>query len=384
MRALMFIAALLATLFPVITLAQEEDEDYIDQGVEEILDQVDVSDWDSWFLDSPQQMRQLWDDRLPSDYIGDVVRGQADIADWGNITDSISEVIKSILPSALLLFMSYMGFAVIGSVLGAAQLSDGIGNSAQLILSALIGSFVLSQVWTLIADCQTSIRGIGELMDVVQPILIAVLVLFGSVQSAAVMQPMSVVLSGTIINILVDIVLPLAVIGGVIGVIDILMGNERIGGVGKLCNRMCKWAVGLCSILYLLVTSIRGVTASTVDGVLIRTGKFAASSLPFVGRLVSDSLDTALGCMNMVKNGIGVMGMLLGFIWVLRPMLLLMLNILVLRSAAALSSPICSDGYPKVLSAIADMLSAMLSALLASTVMFIVTVGLLAGIGGIT
>lgn len=94
MRALMFIAALLATLFPVITLAQEEDEDYIDQGVEEILDQVDVSDWDSWFLDSPQQMRQLWDDRLPSDYIGDVVRGQADIADWGNITDSISEVIK--------------------------------------------------------------------------------------------------------------------------------------------------------------------------------------------------------------------------------------------------------------------------------------------------
>lgn len=280
--------------------------------------------------------------------------------------------------------MSYMGFAVIGSVLGAAQLSDGIGNSAQLILSALIGSFVLSQVWTLIADCQTSIRGIGELMDVVQPILIAVLVLFGSVQSAAVMQPMSVVLSGTIINILVDIVLPLAVIGGVIGVIDILIGNERIGGVGKLCNRMCKWAVGLCSILYLLVTSIRGVTASTVDGVLIRTGKFAASSLPFVGRLVSDSLDTALGCMNMVKNGIGVMGMLLGLIWVLRPMLLLMLNILVLRSAAALSSPICSDGYPKVLSAIADMLSAMLSALLASTVMFIVTVGLLAGIGGIT
>lgn len=382
MKILAWAIALCLAFIPMLASAEEGDEITVEEGAEEILGEVDVSDWDEWFLSQPEEVRAFWDNRLPSDYLHDTVPGNDMDFSIGNILDSVSDLIRSLLPSTVIMFLAYMGFAILSGVFNGLRLSGGVSATAQLILSAAVGCFVLARVWMLIIECKDSINGIGTLMELVQPILIAVLMLFGSTQSAAVMQPMSAVLSGSIISILVKTVLPLAVIGGVVGVVDVLVGKERLSGMGRLCNRLSKWAAGLCSVLYLVVTTIRGIVANATDSVVLKTGRFAASSLPFVGRLVSDSLDTAYGCMVLVKNGVGITGILMGLIWVARPALLLIINILVLRGAAAFSSPISADSYPKVLTILADMLSAMLAALVAAVVMFIVTIGLLAGLGG--
>lgn len=382
MKRFTLLIAVMILVLPTFAVAQDEEEITVEEGLEEILNEVDVSEWDEWFLQQSEQMRQLWDNKLPSDFLNELVVEQNLGRDWDGVMAALYSALLSALPSALIMFAAYIGFAILGGVFKGLRPSGGITGASQLAFSALMGCFALAQVWTLIAQSQSTLNGIGSLMEIIQPVLIALLFLFGSQGSATVLQPMTVLLSGTIINIMVSVVLPLAVVGGVVGVMDALMGKERFSGMGRLCHRLCKWAVTACSTLYLIVTTIRGLVANASDSVLLKTGKFAASSLPFVGRLVSDSLDTAYGCMVLVKNGVGVTGIVLGLYWVAKPALLLLLNILVLRSAAALSAPISADSYQKVLTALADMLSVLLSALIAAMVMFIVTIGLLSGLGG--
>jgi len=115
--------------------------------------------------------------------------------------------------------------------------------------------------------------------------------------------------------------------------------------------------------------------------VLIKTSKLAAGSLPLVGALVSDSLDTAYGCILLVRQGIGLTGIALALAWLARPVLLIAVNILVLRGASALSLPLAGGRTNLVFARLADMLSLMLSAIAATAALFVVTIGLAMGIG---
>ncbi|MDO4565121.1 MAG: hypothetical protein Q4C04_05855 [Clostridia bacterium] len=370
-------------LLPGLALATgETDEITIEEGVSEIMEEVDVSSWDAWFAAQSDEMKELWDGLMPSDFLEQMVfDGGGELFSWEGITDALSKTLLGALPSAMILMMAYCGFAVLGGTVRGIQFKGELAATAQLIFLAAVGCFALAQMWTLIKDCRSTLLGLASLMEILLPTMVALLALFGAGSSAAVMQPASAVLSGTIISLIVSTVMPLAIIGGVVGIIDTVMRKERSSGMGKLCNRLCKWAVGGCSLLYLLFTTIRGAAANAADSVLLKTGKFAASSLPFVGRLVADSMDTVYGCMVLVKNAVGITGIVIGLFWVLRPVLLLLLNILALRGAAALCAPIGDEAYLKVLSTLSDMLAVLLGALIAVLMMFVVTIGLLGGIG---
>ena len=58
--------------------------------------------------------------------------------------------------------------------------------------------------------------------------------------------------------------------------------------------------------------AIQGLTGSTYDGVTLRTAKFAMDKfVPVVGGMFSGTMDTLIGCSLVVKNGVGVMGLIL-------------------------------------------------------------------------
>ncbi|MDO4543247.1 MAG: hypothetical protein Q4C01_01730 [Clostridia bacterium] len=385
MRAVLLAALLLVLFVPSGTAhaVGEEEDITVEEGVSEIMEQVDVSDWDEWFFQQPEQIRELWDGVPPSAYLDSLVwEGDKAAFETDGLLNALTGSLYSLLPSALLLLSAYVGFAIFGGITKGLEGSSSLFSTTQTVFCAAVGCFCTAQLWTLIEECKGTLLGLSSLIEVLMPTLLALLLLFGAGGSAAVMQPASALLSGSIIGIIVKAVMPLAMIGGIVGIMDMLFGKERFAGFGKLINRLCKWAVTGCSALYLIFTTVRGMAANASDSVLLKTGKFAASSLPFVGRLVADSMDTAYGCMVLVKNAVGITGIMLGLYWVIRPLLLLAVNILVLRLSAALCAPIMDGAYPKTLSVIADMLSVLLGSIVAAMMMFIVTVGLVSGLGG--
>ncbi|MCL2696279.1 MAG: stage III sporulation protein AE, partial [Clostridiales bacterium] len=280
----------------------------------------------------------------------------------------------------LTLLLLYLGLSVIGNLLSGLQIGGTAGLSG-VLFRAILGGLVLAAIWSLIETARACLLGFSGLMDIFQPVLVGVLLLLGGSAGAAALQSGLALLGGGIIGTMAKVVFPLAIISGVLGVLDLLGGSTRVSELGKLAHKACKWLIGICASLYLLATTVTGLMAAAADSVLIKTSKLAAGSLPLVGGLVSDSLDTAYGCIVLVRQGVGLTGIALGLAWLLRPVILLAVNILVLRGASALSVPLAGGKIHLVFARVADMLSLLLSAIAAAAALFVVTVGLAMGIG---
>ena len=58
--------------------------------------------------------------------------------------------------------------------------------------------------------------------------------------------------------------------------------------------------------------SLEGTLSSSVDGLTAKTTKAVVSSaIPVVGKILGDAVDTVLGCGIILKNAIGVVGVII-------------------------------------------------------------------------
>lgn len=119
------------------------------------------------------------------------------------------------------------------------------------------------------------------------------------------------------------------------------VGNEglkRIGGT-------LKWVVTsvLTTVLLLFVgyLTVSGVIAGTADAATIKAAKFTMSSMvPVVGGILSDAAETVLAGAGILRNAVGVFGMLAVLCMCVAPFLQLGIHYLAYKITAALSATV--------------------------------------------
>ena len=121
-----------------------------------------------------------------------------------------------------------------------------------------------------------------------------------------------------------------------------------------------------------------GIGSSGLDGLTVRTAKYAASSMvPVVGGMVSGSFDTVLGCASLVKNALGTASILLSASIVLVPVAETAVLALLFRLSSGLSGAVADKRLTGIYDGAADALQYVVASLVAVMLMFMVTVGLL-------
>ena len=230
----------------------------------------------------------------------------------------------------------------------------------------------------------TCVDGVCRCMELVTPILMTLLVAMGGTVSAGVFQPAMSLLAGGVAVGLKSVVLPLVTCGGVVSLVSGLSPRVRLGELGKLCRQAVKWSIGILTTLYTAATALGGMTAASYDGVAVRTAKYVSGGMfPMVGGLLTGSFDTVLGCAGLVKNAAGLTAILLCVSVVLAPMLRIGITMLMLRLSAALVQPVAQKEQVAMCTLGAEMLSGLLSACAGIMAMFLVTLGLVVGVGNV-
>ena len=116
----------------------------------------------------------------------------------------------------------------------------------------------------------------------------------------------------------------------------------RFEGLKRVASAI-KWAVtaALCAILLIFVgyLTVSGAVAGTADAAAVKAAKFAMSSVvPVVGGILSDAAETVLAGAGILKNVVGVFGMLVVLGICLVPFLQLGIHYLAYKFTAALSA----------------------------------------------
>lgn len=365
---------LMGLLLLLVPLAAWEDNETVQDGLGQILTEIDLSEWDAWFRAENGDSSFVPSEFLTSAVLeGNTALGEEE---W---TDTWKRMAMEGARTAVWHFVLYLGVGVFSAIAGGLR-QGALDDTIEQMTTTIGGCIAMGMFLPLLEEARKMMQAAQEGFSVLFPVLMGILLLFGMQNGAAVMEPVSAVLSGAVLNCMRGIVFPLCVAGGIFAAWNGI-GGGRTDGYGRLFLKAAKWVIGVVSSLYLTATAIKSSVAIHTDTLLLKTTKLATGSLPFVGGLVSDSVDTAYRCILLVKNAVGVTGILLLVFVILRPILHLVLERFALKLASALCTPFCGNGYPRVLEQIGNALGIVTASVIAVLVMGIGTVGLLMGVG---
>lgn len=388
--ALAILSLLLCLLTPAWALAEpdgdgdmEQPDLSIEDGVSAWMGELDLTGWQTFLDTLPEEVRSLWAG-VPVESMIDTWAQSGMEGGWGFLLSGLGDLLAGEARRSSGLLLALMGLSILCSLVNAlsAGKESGVQEAAGFVCRCFAMTVVLTgslSAVTLVLGCMDALV---QFMQLALPVLMTLLTAIGGVLSAGVFQPAMALLCGGVSTVMRTVVVSLALFGSVIGMIGALSSRIRMHEMAGLMKRTAKWIIGAASSLYIGTTTVRGMGAAAYDGVTMRTAKYAASSLvPMVGGMVSDTMDTMLGCAVLVKNAAGLAAILLTVSVVLLPLVRLVAQMFLLRLSAALAEPIAGAQLPAMYGAAADMLSFLFAATVAVALMFLITIGLIMGIG---
>lgn len=163
--------------------------------------------------------------------------------------------------------------------------------------------------------------------------------------------------------------------------------SEKIR-LDRLCNlvkNLCTWTLGIFFTIFVGVLTVQGVLAASFDGVSIRTAKYAIETfVPIVGSLFSKTVDMVVGGSLLVKNAVGMAGLIITVMIAFYPAIKILCLITVYKLSSALLEPISDSKVSDCLNDIGNVLTVLFVTVVGVAIMFFLTITLLIGASNIT
>ena len=246
-----------------------------------------------------------------------------------------------------------------------------------LMIIVLTRTFIISL--DLAQDIITQISGF---MSKLLPILVVMLGVAGGFTESATMDP--IVLGTTIIipKIYLNIILPLILITFVLQFTNNISTEPKISNLCSLVKSSVLWIQGLILTVYIGLLTVRGITASTIDAVTLKTAKFTIDNfIPIVGKTFSDAIASVAGYSLIIKNAIGSVGLLVLILIILYPIIKIFLSSIILKISSSLLEPIADKRITKAVFSAGDSLILILSSVLCVSLMFFVLIAMMVSAG---
>lgn len=256
--------------------------------------------------------------------------------------------------------------------------NNGIGNVIHFACYGSIVIIIVSALFGIIKLTTGTISSIKGQMDAVFPVLLTLLTALGGTTSVSVYQPAMAVLSSTVVNIFTNILLPIFTFKLVFSIISSLSSGIKFSKFVEFFGSVFKWIIGIVLTLFTAFISIQGLMAGSVDGISIRTAKFTIrSSVPIIGSFISDGMGLILISSSLIKNAVGVGGLILLFCSVFMPIIKIIVFSLLMKLASAILEPIADDRITGFVNQMSKSVSLLITLLLGVAFMYFIIMGLI-------
>ncbi|SHG74536.1 stage III sporulation protein AE [Desulforamulus hydrothermalis] len=275
--------------------------------------------------------------------------------------------------------------AVICAVLQNLMASFAKGTTGQLayavsymaLISLAVGSFALA-----VNTGREAVDNMVHFMQALLPLLLTLLAAMGGIASTAIFHPVIFGSITAISTIIKTIVFPLIFFSAVLTILSNLSEKFQVSRLADLMKTLALGVLGLCSTVFLGLLAIKGVAGSVTDGVAIRTAKFATDAfIPVVGGMFSDALDAVVGSSLLIKNALGMAGVIIIFFLTALPMLKIFAVAFVYKLAGALIQPVGDQQMAECLTALGKSLITVFAAVATVGLLFFFALAIVVGMG---
>ena len=260
---------------------------------------------------------------------------------------------------------------------------DGGAQKAGNLYIFLIATGLIANVFSNIAVVTYStVSSVSLFLKCLFPVMLLSLYSAGCISSTLVFRPILSAVVTLSVHIIEKILIPVTVLSFAVTIADCLSEKTRADKFAGFMTKTVKWLLACMLTIFTGLIGLQSIATSTFDGLSVKLTKLATSNLvPVVGGLLSETVETVMGCSVVIKNSVGICGILAVLYICIVPLIKIGINILLLRFTAAVMQPVSDDKIIKCISSAADILSLLFGIVASVIVMFVLIITILINMG---
>lgn len=303
----------------------------------------------------------------------DAIKGEIDNE---SIFKNIIKLLGDELINGLTALGSILAIVVIHSVLK--SVGEGLENAniTKLIYYVqyiLIVTVVMMNFLDIVQVVKETCNNLVGFMNILTPLIISLMIYTGSIVSSGILEPIILFLINFIGNIIEGLIIPVVLVFTSLIVISKISDNIQIEKLSKFLKSSVIWFFGIILTIFVGIISLEGTLSSSVDGITAKTTKaLVSSAIPVVGKILGDAVDTVLGCGIILKNAVGIIGVIIVIGICIIPIIKLGILTMAYKLMSGICEPIADKNITSLLEQIGDVYQIFLAILCSISVMLII------------
>jgi len=256
--------------------------------------------------------------------------------------------------------------------------SDSTGQIVFFVCFSIIILLVITCATNLLNQTNQTIVLLKRQMNFAFPVLLTLMAGIGGVVSVKAYQPAVALLSGGIVEIVSNVILPMFIFSFVFSIVANLSKNVKLTKLTEFFKSATTTILVVTFTLFTAFLSIQGLTAGAFDSISIRAAKFATKSyVPILGGYLSDGFDLIMASSVLIKNSVGVAGLVLLVCTILSPIIQILSLSFGLKFVSAIIEPVTDEKITSFLYSVSKHLNMLIVAILAVSFMYFICIMLL-------
>lgn len=358
----------------IVEMGQELESD-----VDELLGDIDFTPIDEVVQNFNSNQAQMFSITNVKDKVKSVINGE-NAVDYTNILQVVLQIVIELLSTYTPMFALIIGIGVIASLLGQIKSKFAEKSTADIVhfvCFCLIVVIMASSVNKLVENVKDTLSVMQTQINVLFPIILTLMAGIGSVSSVGVFQPVLAVMSSVISVVITKVAIPIFIFSFVLNVIGHLSSNVKLDKFSSFLSSLFKWLIGITFTIFFAVMSIQGISAGAFDSVSLRTAKFTISSyVPIMGGYLSQGMDLILASGVLIKNSVGLVGILIILSTVIAPILEIVVFSLMLKAVSAIIQPLGNNRITNFLHETSKTITMLSTCIIVVGFMYFVSIGL--------
>ncbi|MDP7977121.1 stage III sporulation protein AE [Bacillus sp. WLY-B-L8] len=368
--------------FPIIVQASPVEQNVVDEQ----LGKLGIED-----------VKKYWDDLvakyggyLPESQKGsftEFVKGEKEfsIKEWmiGLLKYLFHELVANGKLLGTLIMLTI--FSALLQSLQSAFAKSSVGKIADAVVYMVLIVFALNSFYVVMTYTRDTIQTMIDFILALLPILLALIATGGGVVSVSFFHPIIVFLMNTSGMLMNYIVLPLLLLATILSIVSTMSDQYKVTKLSKMLQNVSVSIIGIFLTIFLGVLSVQGTTTAVADGIAVKTAKFVTGNfIPVVGRMFTEAADTVLSASALLKNTVGIVGVVILLLIVAFPAIQIFCIAFIYKFAAAVLQPVGGGTIIQCLDIIGRSIIYVFACLAIVSFMFFLSITIVIAAGNIT
>lgn len=277
-------------------------------------------------------------DKTLNQLIQDIIDGKISLS-FNDLVSIILSKAQNMVKNILYTILLLLSISILsGLISNFSSANASIKNLLNIVFVCLSATILIYFTISSVTETAKTIRVLGDFSKIVFPVLIVLVTATGAKTSSVMYQPLVATLSTGIIAVFSGVVMTTITIYMILTILNNLVKDVKLNKLIEFFASFLKWIIGLSFGIFFTYSSIVGLVAGGKDGISIKTAKYAIKSyVPIVGGYLSDGFEIFRAGSIVLKNSIGVVGLLLLLVIILTPAIKLLVTNLLLKFTSGLA-----------------------------------------------